>query len=69
MAVVKVRDSMHSDELRLYTIGEDGVRIGETMAMHEGLLGGQPTRKPGTAGAWPEPGPQGKPISRNGGPP
>ena len=45
MAVVKVRASAHSDELRLYTIGDDGIRMGEMLPDQEGLLGGRPTRK------------------------
>jgi len=45
MAVVKVRASDHSSELRLYSIGEDGIRIGEMLPDQEGLLGGRPTRK------------------------
>ena len=45
MAVVKVRASDHSNELRLYSIGEDGIRIGEMLPDQEGLLGGRPTRK------------------------
>jgi len=45
IAVVKVRASAHSDELREYSIGEDGIRIGEKLVEHEGLLGGRPTRK------------------------
>ena len=45
MAVVKVRASHHSNELRLYSIGEDGIRIGEMLPDQEGLLGGRPTRK------------------------
>jgi len=45
MAVVKVRASGHSDELRLYSIGEDGIRMGEMLPEQEGLLGGRPTRK------------------------
>lgn len=45
MAVVKVRASGHSDELREYTIGNDGIRIGETLSDQEGLLSGRPTRK------------------------
>ena len=49
MAVVKVRDSMHSDELRAYTIDADGIRIGEMLPGEEGLLGGRPTRKSGLA--------------------
>ncbi|HSI52586.1 MAG: RAD55 family ATPase [Ramlibacter sp.] len=46
MAVAKVRDSAHSNELRLFTIDEDGIRIGEMLADYEGLLGGRPTRRP-----------------------
>lgn len=45
MAVVKVRASEHSNELRAYTIGDDGIRIGDMLADQEGLLGGRPTRK------------------------
>jgi len=46
MAVVKIRASDHSNELREYTIGNDGIRIGATLPDQEGLLGGRPTRKP-----------------------
>jgi circadian clock protein KaiC len=46
MAVVKVRTSAHSDELRLYTIDEAGIHVGERLMGHEGLLSGQPTRAP-----------------------
>lgn len=49
MAVVKLRDSMHSDELRAYTIDKDGIHIGEMLPDQEGLLGGRPTRKTGLA--------------------
>jgi circadian clock protein KaiC len=49
MAVVKVRASMHSDELRAYHIGADGIHLGDRLADLEGLLGGRPTRKPGAA--------------------
>jgi circadian clock protein KaiC len=45
MAVVKVRASNHSNELRLYSIGDDGIRMGEMLPEQEGLLGGRPTRK------------------------
>ena len=45
MAVVKVRASGHSDELREFTISTDGIRIGEMLPDQEGLLGGRPTRK------------------------
>jgi circadian clock protein KaiC len=45
LAVVKVRTSAHSNELRLFTIGDDGIRIGDMLRDQEGLLGGRPTRK------------------------
>lgn len=45
MAVVKVRGSAHSDELREYSIGQDGIKIGEMLADREGLLGGRPSKK------------------------
>jgi circadian clock protein KaiC len=44
MAIVKVRASAHSDELREYSIGNDGIRIGDMLQGEEGLLGGRPTR-------------------------
>jgi circadian clock protein KaiC len=43
MAVVKVRASAHADELREYTIGDDGITVGQTLLGLEGLLGGRPT--------------------------
>jgi len=51
MAVVKVRASDHSNELRLYSIGDAGICMGEMLPEQEGLLGGRPTRKhpPGQA--------------------
>jgi circadian clock protein KaiC len=45
IAVVKVRASPHSDELREFTIDNDGIRVGEMLADQEGLLSGRPTRK------------------------
>ncbi|WP_426106611.1 RAD55 family ATPase [Massilia sp. TSP1-1-2] len=45
MAVVKVRASEHSDELREYTIDKNGVQIGDMLIDQEGLLGGRPTKK------------------------
>lgn len=44
MAVVKVRDSAHSHELRIYHINDDGIQIGDMLVDQEGLLGGRPTR-------------------------
>ena len=45
MAVVKVRASAHSDELREFHIDDGGIRIGEMLPRQEGLLGGRPTQK------------------------
>ncbi|HTF90523.1 MAG TPA: ATPase domain-containing protein [Planctomycetota bacterium] len=45
LAVVKVRASAHSNELRLFHIDDDGIRIGEMLPDQEGLLGGRPTRR------------------------
>ena len=42
MAVVKVRGSTHSDELRLFHIDDDGIQIDGMLEDHEGLLGGRP---------------------------
>ncbi|MEY4563460.1 MAG: hypothetical protein RLZZ618_2737, partial [Pseudomonadota bacterium] len=53
MAVVKVRASAHSNELRLFSIGDDGIRLGNMLNEHEGLLGGRPTMRP--AGRAPPP--------------
>ena len=45
MAVVKVRASAHSNELREFSIDDDGIHIGQMLPDQEGLLGGRPTRK------------------------
>jgi circadian clock protein KaiC len=45
MAVVKVRASAHSDELRLYRIDDKGLQIDDMLLDQEGLLGGRPTRR------------------------
>ena len=45
MAVAKVRDSAHSNELRLFSIDDQGIRIGEMLPDYEGLLGGRPTQR------------------------
>ncbi|OGT98338.1 MAG: protein kinase [Geobacteraceae bacterium GWC2_48_7] len=44
MAVVKVRASVHSTEIRRFEITEDGIIIGDPVTDYEGILGGQPTR-------------------------
>ena len=46
IAVVKVRASPHSDQLREFSIDAEGIHIGKMLANHEGLLGGRPTREP-----------------------
>ena len=45
MAVVKVRASAHSDQLREFSIDADGIHIGTMLSGQEGLLGGQPMKK------------------------
>ena len=44
MAVVKVRGSPHSHELREFTIDDTGIVIGNMLPNEEGLLGGRPTK-------------------------
>lgn len=44
MAVVKVRASNHSKELREFTITDAGIVIGESLPSFEGLLGGRPAK-------------------------
>jgi len=44
MAVVKVRASVHSTEIRRFEITEEGIVIGDPVLDYEGILGGQPTR-------------------------
>jgi len=44
MAVVKVRGSAHSDELRQFEITDAGIVIGDPVPEYEGLLGGRPTQ-------------------------
>ena len=45
MAVVKVRASKHSNDLRLYSIDDHGIRIGQPLDQYKGLLGGRPVLK------------------------
>ncbi len=45
MAVVKVRASAHSDELREFVIDDSGIVIGRVLSDHEGLLSGRPSRQ------------------------
>lgn len=43
MAVVKVRGSAHSNEIRQYKISNGAITIGQPVGDYEGLLGGSPT--------------------------
>jgi len=44
MAVVKVRASKHSHDLRRFDIDDEGIKISEKLSDYEGLLGGRPSR-------------------------
>jgi circadian clock protein KaiC len=44
MAVVKVRASAHSNELRLFSIDDEGIKLGSSLMGQEGLLSGAPSR-------------------------
>ncbi|MDA3834807.1 MAG: hypothetical protein PF495_15585 [Spirochaetales bacterium] len=44
IAVVKVRASNHSTEIRQFEITDGGINIGERVFEYEGILGGQPAR-------------------------
>ncbi|MEJ1962284.1 MAG: ATPase domain-containing protein [Gammaproteobacteria bacterium] len=46
LAVVKVRGSAHSDELRQFQITDDGIVIGAPVRDYQGLLSGRPTQTP-----------------------
>jgi circadian clock protein KaiC len=43
MAVVKIRASAHSSELRVFHIDDDGITVEHMLAGYAGLLGGSPT--------------------------
>jgi len=47
MAVVKVRASSHSSDLRQFEISAQGIVIGDRLVSWDGLLGGRPVRAPG----------------------
>lgn len=49
LAVVKVRASAHSDELREFHIDQAGLHLGAPLLQQEGLLSGRSTRKPAAA--------------------
>ncbi|MES2940109.1 MAG: ATPase domain-containing protein [Pseudomonadota bacterium] len=56
LAVAKVRDSAHSNELRLFTVEADGIHVGDMPRGYEGLLGGSPALRPRQVGEPVEPG-------------
>lgn len=49
IAVVKLRGSAHSNELRLFRIDDQGIQIGERLIGQTGLLAGRPVRDPGSS--------------------
>src|SRR5690606_6857337 len=46
LAVVKMRGSEHSPDLRLYELTEDGLVLGETLGEYTGIVTGVPQRRP-----------------------
>lgn len=46
LAIIKVRGSAHSNELRQFEITDEGIIIGKPVLDYDGLLGGRPTRAP-----------------------
>ena len=50
IAVVKVRNSRHSNELREYTIDDNGLQVGAMLVGQQGLLGGRPMPAAGGRG-------------------
>lgn len=44
MAVVKVRASVHSTEIRGFEINDEGIVISDPVSDFEGILGGLPAR-------------------------
>lgn len=53
MAVVKVRGSAHSKDLRAFEITQDGIVMGETLGEYDGLLTGSPVLAAGAAATDP----------------
>jgi circadian clock protein KaiC len=47
MAVVKVRGSAHSKDLRAFEISDKGIVMGDALGAYEGLLTGRPDVIPG----------------------
>ena len=46
ISVIKVRGSAHSEDIRLFDIAEDAIRIGNGSLAYTGILTGQPTLIP-----------------------
>ena len=49
MTVIKVRGSVHSQDLRLFDVSGDGIDVGPVLDGYEGLLTGSPTARAGPA--------------------
>jgi circadian clock protein KaiC len=43
LSVVKVRSSEHSKDIRLFSISDEGIIIGETLSGYDGIMSGRPT--------------------------
>jgi circadian clock protein KaiC len=50
LAIVKVRGSAHSKELRLFEVTDEGIVIGAALGEYEGLLTGRPVLSSSPAG-------------------
>jgi len=64
MAVVKVRGSVHSKDLRAFEITDRGIVMGESLGGYEGLLTGSPELIPGASSATANRHPQRRRASR-----
>jgi circadian clock protein KaiC len=49
MAVIKMRGSDHSHELRTYEITPQGIRVGAALAEYDGIMTGVPSLRDGSA--------------------
>ncbi|MBA3891829.1 MAG: protein kinase, partial [Gemmatimonadaceae bacterium] len=64
MAVVKVRGSVHSKEMRAFEITKDGFVMGESLGSYEGLLTGNPELMPSAARTTADKKPRPRRVSR-----
>jgi hypothetical protein len=64
MAVVKVRGSAHSKDMRAFEITEEGFVMGQELGSYEGLLTGRPELIPSAAPPTGDRKPRRRPASR-----